>query len=278
MNRRITGELFLLIFSPAILTAGLLAPEGGGASAFAKSFLVGGLVTGGFAVLIGQVIVERVSGPVRDLLIGTRAVTAGDLSVRVPLASTDEHLVLADSFNRMVIGLGERQAFADLNQELQAEVLRQLEQVRESRARIVAAADEARQKVERDLHDGAQQRLVSLALGLRLAEVRLGEGGDPLLRETLSNMANDISGAIEELRELAQGLHPRLLEDEGLAAALESLAMRSPVPVTLDQVPDGRLPAAVEAAAYFLVAEALTNVAKYAQASHVTRVRDGALR
>ncbi len=272
MDRRITGELFLLIFPPAILTAGLLAPEGGGADAFAKSFLVGGLVTGVFAALIGQVIVERMSGPVRDLLRGTRAVTAGDLTVRVPLASTDEHLVLADSFNRMVTGLGERQAFADLNEQLQAEVHRQLEEVRESRARIVTAADEARQKVERDLHDGAQQRLISLALGLRLAEARLGDTVDPVLRETLSNMADDVGSAIEELRELARGLHPRLLEDEGLAAALESLALRSAVPVTLVQVPEGRLPAAVEAAAYFLVAEALSNVAKHAQASHV-RVR-----
>lgn len=272
MNRRITGELFLLIFPPAILTTGLVAPEGGGAEGFARSFLVGGLVTGVFAALIGQVFVERVSGPVRDLLLGTRAVTAGDLTVRVPLASTDEHLALAGSFNRMVQGLSERQALADHNEELQAEVQRQLEEVRESRARIVTAADEARQRVERDLHDGAQQRLVSLALGLRLAEVRLGDDADPVLRETLSNLADELGLAIEELRELASGLHPRVLQDQGLAAGLEALTMRSPVPVALECVPEGRLPATVEAAAYFLVAEALSNVAKHARANNV-RVR-----
>lgn len=155
------------------------------------------------------------------------------------------------------------------NEQLQAEVHRQLEDVRESRARIVTAADDARQKVERDLHDGAQQRLISLALGLRLAEARLGDDGDPVLRDTLSDMADDVGSAIEELRELARGLHPRVLEDEGLAAGLESLALRSPVPVTLVRVPAGRLPAPVEAAAYFFVAEALSNVAKYAHASRV---------
>lgn len=110
MNRRIMGEISLLIFAPAFLTAGLLAPRGGGAGAFAKSFLVGGAVTASFAALIGQTLVERVAGPVRDLLMGTRAVTGGDLAVRVPLASTDEHLALVDSFNRMVAGLRERQA------------------------------------------------------------------------------------------------------------------------------------------------------------------------
>lgn len=110
MNRRIMGELSLLIFGPAFLTAGLLAPPGGGAGAFVKAFLVGGAVAGLFAAVIGQALVERVAGPIRDLLLGTRAVIAGDLAVRVPLASTDEHLVLVDSFNRMVAGLRERQA------------------------------------------------------------------------------------------------------------------------------------------------------------------------
>jgi len=110
MNRRIMGELSLLIFGPAVLTAGLLAPPGGGAGPFVKTLLVSAAVAGIFGALLGQAFVERVAGPVRDLLVGTRAVIAGNLAIRVPLASTDEHLVLVGSFNRMVAGLREREA------------------------------------------------------------------------------------------------------------------------------------------------------------------------
>lgn len=110
MKKRMIGEISLLIFAPAFLTAGLLAPAGGGTDAFLKAFLVGGAVTGAFSAVIGQALVERVVGPVHDLLLGTRTVAAGDLGARVPLASTDEHLVLVDSFNRMVTGLREREA------------------------------------------------------------------------------------------------------------------------------------------------------------------------
>jgi PAS domain S-box-containing protein len=142
---------------------------------------------------------------------------------------------------------------------------RQEEEVRASRSRIVAAADDARRMLERNLHDGAQQRLVALSLTLRLAQGRIA--GDPAAAETILESARaELSLAIEDLRELARGIHPAVLTDRGLEAALEALAGRSPVPVEVT-VPTERLPGSVEAAAYYVVAEALTNVAKYAQAS-----------
>ncbi len=151
---------------------------------------------------------------------------------------------------------------------------RQEEEVRASRSRIVQAADDARRMLERNLHDGAQQRLVALSLSLRLAQDRLAD--DPGGTETILGAAREeLSLAIEDLRELARGIHPAVLTDRGLGAAVTTLAGRSPVPVEVS-VPAERLPGAVEAAAYYVVAEALTNVAKYAQASvaHVRVSRD----
>jgi PAS domain S-box-containing protein len=140
-----------------------------------------------------------------------------------------------------------------------------------SRARIVTAGDTERRRLERNLHDGAQQRLVALSLALRIALSKLDS--DPAgAREVLAGAADELGLALAELRELARGLHPAVLTDRGLRAAVEMLAGRSPVPVEIAEVPAERLPEPVEAAAYYLIAEALTNVAKYAQASAV-RVR-----
>ena len=151
------------------------------------------------------------------------------------------------------------------------------EELTASRARIVRAGDEERSRLERNLHDGAQQRLVALSLALRLVESRLDT--DPAgAREMLEASAEELTLALEELRELARGIHPAILTNRGLPAALEALATRAPVPVELHSVCQDRLPPSVEAAAYYVVAESLTNVAKYAQASaaqvSVTR-RDG---
>jgi signal transduction histidine kinase len=157
------------------------------------------------------------------------------------------------------------------NERLQAELRAQLSELRESRARIVTAGDEERRRLERDLHDGAQQRLLSLGLALQLARAELGSEANGAA-ELLDEADGELRAALDELRELARGIHPAVLTDEGLAAALKSLAERSPVPVTITEVPEQRLSAAAEAAAYFLVSEALTNVAKYAHASRV-RVR-----
>ena len=153
-----------------------------------------------------------------------------------------------------------------VNARLHAEVRAQLETVRESRARIVAAADDERRRIERDLHDGAQQRLVALALELRSAQRKLDSESAPEVDRLLSTTADELQVAVDELRELAHGIHPGILTQGGLAYALESLAARMPLPVTVEATGD-RLPPDVEATAYFVASEALANVAKHADAS-----------
>jgi signal transduction histidine kinase len=144
-----------------------------------------------------------------------------------------------------------------------------VDDLRDARQRILAAADEERRRIERDLHDGAQQRLVAVTLTLRLAESRIAD--DPAAATKLVGQAREEAQlAINELRELARGIHPALLHDRGLGAALEALATRAPVPVQVSGVPDDRLCEPVEAAAYFVTAEALTNVAKYACATEAS--------
>ena len=144
-----------------------------------------------------------------------------------------------------------------------------VEELRASQARIIEAADAARRKIERDLHDGAQQHLVSLALEVRMARERAKR--DPASAvDFLGHVGEAVAQASAELRELAHGIHPAVLTERGLAAAVGALAGRAAVPVEVLETPDGRLAPAVEAAAYFVVAEALTNVAKYAQASAAT--------
>jgi PAS domain S-box-containing protein len=142
------------------------------------------------------------------------------------------------------------------------------EQLAASRARIVEAGDAERRRIERNLHDGAQQRLVALSLELRMLERRLA-AGDPRAVDLLRQANEHLAGALEELRELARGIHPAILSDKGLVPALEMLAGRATVPVVLSAEATDRLPAPVEAAAYYLVAEAVTNSAKHAHASRV---------
>jgi signal transduction histidine kinase len=148
---------------------------------------------------------------------------------------------------------------------LQAEVEAQLEQVRASRARIVEAGDAERRRLERDLHDGAQQRLVMLSLALGMARDRAA-GADPELEALITSAGKEAREALTELRELARGIHPAVLTETGLAGAIQALVERSPVAATITAVPDGRFPAAIEATAYFVVSEALANVAKHAMA------------
>jgi PAS domain S-box-containing protein len=143
---------------------------------------------------------------------------------------------------------------------------RQERELRASRARIVEAADTERRRLERNLHDGAQQRLVAIALRLRLAGAAMNEDRDGA-RRSLDEVGEELNLALGELRELARGLHPAILTDRGLTPALQSLAGRAPIPVEITGVPEKPLPEAVEVAAYYVVAEALTNVAKYAHAS-----------
>jgi signal transduction histidine kinase len=154
------------------------------------------------------------------------------------------------------------------NERLAAEVRTQLDEVRASRARIVVAGDAERRRVERDLHDGAQQRLVTLALALQVARGQV-DGSNAELAASLDRAGRELDLALGELRELARGLHPTVLVEDGLTAAVQALADRSPIAISLN-VDAPRCAPNVEAAAYFVTAEALTNVAKYAKASAAT--------
>jgi signal transduction histidine kinase len=154
-----------------------------------------------------------------------------------------------------------------------------VEELRASRARIVAAADAARRRIERDLHDGAQQRLVTLRLQLSLARRRMAtdpEGAGAMVDE----VGEELRLALAELRELARGIHPATLSERGLRPAVEALASRCPLPVEVEDLPPDRFGPGVEAAAYFTISEALTNVAKYAGAGYATvrgAIEQGAL-
>ncbi len=168
-----------------------------------------------------------------------------------------------------VRAVGAAAALALKTERLDAELRAKVGELRASRERMLRIGLEERRRLERDLHDGAQQRLVSMALNLRIARTKLRD--DPEGAEALLGGASDeLEAALGELRELARGIHPAVLSDRGLDTALETLASRAPVPVELAAVPGERLPEAVELAAYYVVSEALTNVAKYADASHAT--------
>jgi signal transduction histidine kinase len=153
------------------------------------------------------------------------------------------------------------------------------DELRASRARIVAAADLTRRQIERDLHDGVQQRLVSLALELRAAASEIPAGLNDVEKE-LAQVAAVFGGVLDDLREISRGIHPAILAEGGLGSALKTLARRSPIPVELDVQVDERLPDRFEVAAYYSLSEVLTNAAKHSQAS-VVRVevatRDGTL-
>jgi len=159
------------------------------------------------------------------------------------------------------------------------ELTAQVSELEGARSRIIAAADAERRRIERDLHDGAQQRLVALALNLRMAEQR-AEDGDPTAVELVRQAGEEANLALKELRDLARGIHPAILTNRGLPAALQDLASRATLPVEVVATPDERLPGAVEAAAYFVVSECLANIGKHASAETATMavsVRDGQL-
>jgi PAS domain S-box-containing protein len=234
-------------------------------------------------------LVRRTGRPARvdsfDGMEGTTAERIRELGVRSGAAAPVH--VAGQPWGAVVVSSGEPGAF-DIEAEERLAKFASLvgvaianaqahEQLTASRARIVRAGDEERSRLERNLHDGAQQRLVALSLALRLVQSRLDD--DPAAAgKLLEAAAEELTVALEELRELARGIHPAILSNRGLHDALEALAARAPVPVELNTVCRERLPPSVEAAAYYVIAESLTNVAKYAQASaaqvSVTR-RDG---
>jgi signal transduction histidine kinase len=183
---------------------------------------------------------------------------------RVAVIIWDESLAEDEG---LVRAAGAAASMALENERLTAELRARVEELRSSRARIVRAADDERRRLERDLHDGAQQRLVALALNLRLA--RASFDSDPEgATELLDDAIQELTEATAELRELARGIHPAILTDRGLEAAVMALASRATIPVELGELPEERLSPPVESTAYFVVAESLTNVARYAKATH----------
>ena len=198
---------------------------------------------------------------------GARAWTAVELEGRVVGAIV--HDVTLTQEPELLRSVAAAAGLAVENERLQAQLRARVEELRASRDRIVEAGMSERRRLERNLHDGAQQRLVALSLTMRLAQSKVRK--DPEKAEAMLAAAHEeLTLALGELRELARGIHPAVLSDRGLAAALESLAGRAPLPVELGDVPEDRLPEPIEAAAYFVVAEALTNVVKYAHASQAT--------
>ena len=216
------------------------------------------LFVAAFAAYLHRVIVA----PVRRVAAAASRLAAGDLGARVSERGVGEVGVLQRGFNIMADSLE-----------------RSHDALAASRARIVAAGDQARRRIERDVHDGIQQRLVSLVLELRTAEAAVPpEAAD--LRTQLDQAVDGLAGALDELRELSRGIHPAILSEGGLAPALKALARRSAIPVELDTEVAKRLPEQVEVAAYYVVSEALTNAVKHARASVVVvevRVADGRL-
>jgi signal transduction histidine kinase len=175
-------------------------------------------------------------------------------------------LLLARRLNRAMFGLEFEDVTAMLGQvERMAASREALRRVAASRRRIVTAADEARREIERDLHDGAQQRLVTLALQLRQAHDTCP--GPPELRDQLRRITQELGSLLEELREISHGVHPAILSQAGLGPALRSLARRAALPVSLRVDVAGRLPEPLEVAAYYVVSEALANAAKHSGAS-----------
>jgi PAS domain S-box-containing protein len=212
---------------------------------------------------LSQLLPDAVASTLLDAI--ARALETG------ALATTDYRLRTVDGglrdFEARVMPCGANEVVAIVRDV--TELRRAMRDLTESRARIVAAGDAERRRVERNLHDGAQQRLVTVALHLHLVRRRLET--DPAQVPALIEAAQaELTLALEEIRELVQGLHPRVLSERGLGAALEALAERALLPVELVELPGERLPAAVEAAAYYVVSEALANAAKHSGASAVS--------
>jgi signal transduction histidine kinase len=193
-----------------------------------------------------------------------RSVTEVDRDGRRIAAIVHDPTLLDD--RERVREAGAAAALALENERLEAELRAKVEEVRASRSRLVEVGWRQRRRLERDLHDGAQQRLVSLALTLRMARDRLGEQEGDVAR-LLDRSREELDLALSELRELARGIHPAVLADRGLSAAVGALAERAPLPVEVREVPPERLPEHIELTAYFVISESLTNVTKYAAAN-----------
>jgi signal transduction histidine kinase len=226
-------------------------------------------MSGTYSASVGGPISAGSGRPGIACTVASPIVVEGRLWGAMVVAASEE---LPPDAEERVEKVGELVATAIANAESKSELAA-------SRRRIVAASDDARRRIERDLHDGTQQRLVSLRLAVRAAQSNLPSDLSDL-RSELSRIATGLAGAVEELQELSRGIHPAILAQGGLAPALRTLARRSAIPVALDLRMDRRLPAPIEVAAYYVMSEALANAAKHAQASRIdisVTPRDGRL-
>jgi signal transduction histidine kinase len=236
-----------------------------------------GIVTFTVTVTMAATALFLISGPTWvwavESTINDRVLTTGE-SVAYSLAGAALGvvlLVLTPWAIRLMVAVDKLLVQGLLSGPRDAELEARVEQLTQTRAAAVSSADETLRRIERDLHDGAQQRLVALALDLGMARERIasGESSERVL-ELVDRAHDEAKRSIVELRELVRGIHPAVLSDRGLDAALSALAARSPIPVNVDVQVLGRPPANIEAAAYFVVAEALTNVAKHSNATHAS--------
>ncbi|MET4157344.1 sensor histidine kinase [Agromyces sp. PvR057] len=212
---------------------------------------------------------DAAGDPISDEDIGSRAghsILPVSSPLGAPIALIRHDRVLTDNM-RLLDGVSSALRLSVDNGRLRSEIERTLEQVRQSRQRIVEAGVEARRRIERDLHDGAQQHLVSLGMQLRLSANAARTAGETGLADELEQTILTLNQALRELRELAHGIHPSLLSSGGLVLAVPELAGRCPVPVEVEVQGEGRLPELIESTAYFAIAEALANVAKHSWAT-----------
>ena len=239
-------------FAAGALVFGVSSPE-------ARLYVAMGaaaIVAVAFAIPVAAIATGSILDPVEDLIDATKRVSRGEFSESVPILTDDELADVARSFNVMQRGLIEREALRDENVGL-------VDELEASRARIVASSAEARRKVERDLHDGAQQHLVLLKLKLGMVERELRK--DPEAAARMAGTAlEDLDRALAELRDLAHGIYPQVLTSDGLPAALQQAADQAAIPTTLSANGTGRYRPELEAAVYFCCLEALQNAAKYA--------------
>lgn len=225
-----------------------------------------------FTALLSAAVADSVCSPLDDLLAGTRRVVQRDLVTPVPITSVDELGDLAASFNEMLLGLQDREALRARSDSLGASLRATLADVRSSQARLLSVADSERQRMERDLHDGAQQSLIFLRLKLgqliqALPHDRSRSSG------LIAELQNDAQHALDQLRDLAHGIYPAALATDGLPGALEELAARTEVPVGVACSGVDRLPPEVEVAIYFCCVEAVSYSAKHASPGGQVRIQ-----
>lgn len=278
LRQKLLFGLPVVNFMTAYVTAAFVEQSSNLTVRIALALAAALAVTLTVSMLFTTTLVHAFSDPIRRLIDGTSRVGRGDLSVSVDVLSGDEIGVLGRHFNQMTEGLRERArveaalaVLAQSNVELEGRVAEQIDEIRDSRARIVEAADEGRRRVERNIHDGAQQQLVAISLDLRVLAEEAADLPRAAIKERLQAAYANLRVSLDDLRELARGLHPAVLTTDGLEAALTQLAARAPLPISI-AAPEERFPEYIETAAYFVAAEVVANAVKHAQARRI-RIR-----